>query len=331
MFEHLKKDSGPNEASSGLNGHRIRTISVAMALILVVLISAGSGVYAGASFFAQQGPSVTVTTTLFTTTTSWTTSTIWSTVTSVVQGVLTTVEYTTSTSTVTVTGSPTYRIAKIVTANGNARISTAQSEFGGASGLFGGNGAYLSTPDSADWAFGSSDFTIDYWVRFNALPSVGQFMIVVGQYANANNQMFFGFANDGGMYKIVTVQIRGGSWNIVIFKTVSLALNTWYHVAHVRSGNNWYIFLNGVQQGTTDSNATAFQDLAANLEVGRKGDGFYLNGWIDDLRISKGVARWTSNFTPSTSAYTGDSNTVLLLHMDGADASTIFIDDVTTG
>jgi hypothetical protein len=78
-----------------------------MLLILVVLISAGSGVYAGASFFAQQGPGVTVTTTLFTTTTSWTTSTIWSTVTEVVQGVLTTIEYTTSTSTVTVTGSPT--------------------------------------------------------------------------------------------------------------------------------------------------------------------------------------------------------------------------------
>jgi hypothetical protein len=75
-----------------------------MLLILVVLVSAGSGVYAGASFFAQQAPGVTVTTTIYTTTTSWTTSTIWSTVTAVVQGVLTTIEYTTSTNTVTVTG-----------------------------------------------------------------------------------------------------------------------------------------------------------------------------------------------------------------------------------
>jgi hypothetical protein len=79
-----------------------------MLLILVVLLSAGSGVYAGASFFAQQGPGVTVTTTIYTTTTSWTTSTIWSTVTEVVQGVLTTVQYTTSTSTITVTGSTSY-------------------------------------------------------------------------------------------------------------------------------------------------------------------------------------------------------------------------------
>jgi hypothetical protein len=76
---------------------------VAVLLILVVLLSVGSGLYAGASFFAQQAPNVTITTTIFTTTTSWTTSTIWSTVTSVVSGVWTTVEYTTSTSTATVT------------------------------------------------------------------------------------------------------------------------------------------------------------------------------------------------------------------------------------
>jgi preprotein translocase subunit SecG len=106
VFEQLKKRSRPNEASSGLNGHRGHTIPVAMLLILVVLISAGSGVYAGASFFAQQGANVTVTTTIYTTTTSWTTSTIWSTVTEVVQGILTTVEYTTSTSTITMTQPP---------------------------------------------------------------------------------------------------------------------------------------------------------------------------------------------------------------------------------
>jgi len=76
-------------------------------LVVVVLLSAGSGLYAGASFFAQQAPNVTITTTIFTTTTSWTTSTFWSIVTSVVYGVWTTVQYTTSTSTVTVTGHPT--------------------------------------------------------------------------------------------------------------------------------------------------------------------------------------------------------------------------------
>ena len=81
-----------------------RAIPVTVLLILTILLSVGSGLYAGASFFAQQAPNVTITTTIFTTTTSWTTSTIWSTVTSVVEGIWTTVQYTTSTSTVTVTG-----------------------------------------------------------------------------------------------------------------------------------------------------------------------------------------------------------------------------------
>ncbi len=76
-------------------------------LILTILLSVGSGLYAGASFFAQQAPNVTITTTIFTTTTSWTTSTIWSTVTSVVEGIWTTVQYTTSTSTVTITSQQT--------------------------------------------------------------------------------------------------------------------------------------------------------------------------------------------------------------------------------
>jgi len=80
-----------------------RAIPVTVLLILTILLSVGSGLYAGASFFAQQAPNVTVTATIFTTTTSWTTSTIWSTVTSVVYGVWTTVQYTTSTSTKTVT------------------------------------------------------------------------------------------------------------------------------------------------------------------------------------------------------------------------------------
>ena len=85
-------------------------------LILVVLVSAGSGLYAGASYFPAQAPNLTITTTIYTTTTSWTTSTIWSTVTDTVLGVLTTLTYTTSTSTITVTGNP--HIKAVITNNG---------------------------------------------------------------------------------------------------------------------------------------------------------------------------------------------------------------------
>jgi hypothetical protein len=96
------KKSGRADGSASDN-RRTRSVLIAVLLVLVVLLSLGSGLYAGASFFPQQAPNVTITTTFFTTTTSWTTSAIWSTVTSVVYGVWTTVQYTTSTSTVTVT------------------------------------------------------------------------------------------------------------------------------------------------------------------------------------------------------------------------------------
>ena len=100
------KKSGRADGSASDN-RRSRSVLMAVLLVLVVLLSLGSGLYAGASFFPQQAPNVTITTTIFTTTTSWTTSTIWSTVTSVVYGVWTTVQYTTSTSTVTMTAATT--------------------------------------------------------------------------------------------------------------------------------------------------------------------------------------------------------------------------------
>lgn len=309
------------------------SIPVAVLLVFVVLLSASSGLYAGASFFAQQAQNVTVTTTILTTTTSWTTSTIWSTVTAVVLGVWTTVQYTTSTSTVTVTGSATPRAAKAVTAYGNARISTAQSKFGGASGLLHGSGDYLSLADSADWVFGAGDFTIDFWVRFNALPASGSFAEIVTQRVDDNNRIMFGLFNYAGTYIWSGYFNNGGAaLDISKFSSPNVTIGVWYHVAFVRSGNNFMTFQDGIQCGAPTVNAYTMPDVAAVLLIGAYNHAvptYYLNGWLDEFRVSKGVARWTGSFTPPTGAYASDSNTVLLLHMDGADGSTQFPDAVT--
>jgi hypothetical protein len=105
-------------------------------------------------------------------------------------------------------------------------------------------------------------------------------------------------------------------------------VNTWYHIAFVRTGTTFRTFLDGSQLGADYTDADAVPDLVSVAQIGGYGlaGANYLNGWLDEFRISKGIARWTSNFTPSTSAPTGDSNTVLLLHMDGADGSNTFID-----
>jgi len=120
VFEQLKKCNSPDKASYGLNGHRASSIIVAVLLVFAVLLSASSGVYAGASFFPQD---VTVTTTVYSTTTSWTTSTIWSTLTSTVYGVWTTVVNTTSTSTVTVTAG-TSTSSSTTTTTSSTRVGT---------------------------------------------------------------------------------------------------------------------------------------------------------------------------------------------------------------
>jgi hypothetical protein len=324
VVNRLKKNSGPNEASPVLNDHRGRATPVAVLLIFVVLLSMGSGIYASASYFAPQASNVTVTTTIYTTTTSWTTSTIWSTVTSVVYGVWTTVQYTTSTSTVTVGGGDSYTKLLLpmdgtsgsktfldtspqshsITANGNVQIDTSQYVFGGASGKFDGTNSYLSTPRSADWAFGTGNFTIDFWVRFNSLPSNGAFMFVYSQYVNGVNQNLFGLYNSGGSYQWWFIDDLSGSRLISIEENTAIRTGVWYHIALVRSGNNWMIFQNGTQVGTTVVNSNAVTDQAAPLLIGTyNGSSGWLNGWLDEYRVSKGIARWTSNFTPPTAPY----------------------------
>jgi len=225
-----------------------------------------------------------------------------------------------------------------VTAYGNAQIDTAQSKFGGAAGLFDGAGDYLSTPDSVDWAFGSGDFTIDFRVRFKAFPAAGQSIVFCSQTTDLNNLWRFAICcQDATSYAMVFWSYVAGANEVWILKTLTagVAPNTWYHHAIVRNGNNWYVFFDGVQQGTTGSSSASLTDFAQPLTIGSQTalnwGGVAFNGWLDEFRISKGVARWTSNFSPPTSAHVADLSTVLLLHMDGADGSTTFTDDAYTG
>jgi preprotein translocase subunit SecG len=324
VFEQLKKDSRPNEPSSGLNDHRGRSIPVAMLLILVVLVSAGSGVYAGASFHAQQAPNVTVTTTIYTTTTSWATSTFWSTVTSVVEGVWTTVEYTTSTSTVTVTGLDTYTKlllhmdgtdgsqtfidsspqAHSITAKGNAQIDTAQSKFGGASGLFDGTNDWVQTAaNDVDFDFGSGAFTIEVWMKYNAGSGYQGLLSLCAwgeaAYGNAAWLLSINVANH-----IEFVATAGSAWDVNInTATTNVRDGAWHHIAVVRNGNSWNVYVDGVSEGSATSSITINAPTGRVFSAGRHDWQNDMNGWLDEVRISKGIASWTSNFTPPAAPY----------------------------
>lgn len=192
-----------------------------------------------------------------------------------------------------------------VTANGNAQVDTAQSKFGGASALFDGNGDYLSIPDNDDWHFMNGDFTFDCWARF-ANVTVERGLIGQNQDSNAYWDIYVTTDN-----KLLLEYRIGGAYRARFNMTnsYSFSINTWYHLAVVRSGSTCYMFVDGVSQAVTqqyafdDANIT---NLTASFVVGTSGYvgfEFYYNGHLDEIRLSKGIARWTSNFTPPTEEY----------------------------
>lgn len=196
---------------------------------------------------------------------------------------------------------------RAITVAGNAQLDTAQSKFGGSSWLFDGTGDYLWTPDSADFAFGTGDFTIEGWFRFNALPTGGGEMYLCGQYDTAVGAG----SNSAHIYLDSTGSVNLGAraYNsttpfVNIIGTTVIAVATWYHIALVRSGSNFYLFLDGVLEASTTS-ATAVNDSAYRFSVGALGDytGGQMNGWIDDFRVTKGRARHTSAFTALTKPF----------------------------
>jgi hypothetical protein len=184
---------------------------------------------------------------------------------------------------------------KVVTAVGNAQIDTAQSKFGGASALFDGTGDYLNLNGESDFAFGTGDFTIDFWFKLNALASPYEVY-----YDSRPSNGVYPLIYSAGSPRTLRYFVSGGDR---ITGTTTLTTDTWYHVAVTRSGTNTKLFLNGVQEGSTYSDSNDYLNGASKPFIGASFDGIYLNGWIDELRVSKGIARWTANFTPPTSAY----------------------------
>ena len=181
---------------------------------------------------------------------------------------------------------------------GNAQIDTAQSKFGGASGLFDGSGDYITTPDSADWDFGTGDFTVEFFIRFKALPSSNAHTII-GNYVSSTSGWAIQFRNDAPGARL-TFGSSGDSPQNDFTWLPSTA--TWYHVAVTRASGTVRAFADGVQVGSDVTNTEDISGSTGVLMIGALNLGplQYLNGWLDEVRITKGVARYTTNFTPPT-------------------------------
>jgi hypothetical protein len=186
------------------------------------------------------------------------------------------------------------------TAGGGAKLSTAKSVYGASSLLLDGTGDYIYTADSDDFFYGTSDFTIDFWIY--PTSALGAFDTFVSQYADANNR--WSLSCDGSGYFAYLYVKSGGADICAEYSAVSISTDTWTHLALVRNGANLLFFVNGILQSSTvavDLGTGSSPNIAAPLTVGARNTGSIdrdIAGYIDEFRISKGIARWTATFKP---------------------------------
>jgi hypothetical protein len=237
------------------------------------------------------------------------------------------------------------RSARTLTPVNQAQVSTAQSKFGGASALFDGNADYIDVTATDDMKFDTSDFTWEFWFRTINKPTSGNFRFPVlltsdGPGAFSSGQGWVGMYDrhqSTGNSSFFTVWSPYYFFNLsgsgpLLRSTTTISNNTWYHVALVRDSGTFKLFMNGNME---DSRAATIDlevsgGTAKSMRIGNgptSNDNSY-NGYIDELRVSD-IARYSANFTPQTAAFSNDSNTLLLMHADGANGSTTFTDDVS--
>lgn len=189
-------------------------------------------------------------------------------------------------------------LARAMTAVGNAQISTAQSKFGGASGLFDGTGDQVTTPNVSAFRFGTADYTIEFWVR---PANLSDFRHLIQTCDFESNQLSVRTTSTG----TVQVFFNNGSNALGILTTsASISALTWTHVAVSRVSGTTRVFLNGVQRA---SSAAAYNVTGSTgpLRIASRNDISTLQfvGNLDDLRITTGVGRYASDFTPPSAAF----------------------------
>ena len=180
--------------------------------------------------------------------------------------------------------------------NGGAVISTDQSKFGGSSYEGNGSNSYLSYAASSDFDFGTEDFTVEHWFYLNSASDSGAMIDAWhGSSASGGWQTYYRSASTD-----LRFYLKSGSTTKII-STGSVSANTWYHIAVTRESGTVKIYLDGVlKDSVSDSGNVGFSDKT--LSIGRQTDSSsgILNGYLDEVRITKGVARYTADFTPQT-------------------------------
>ena len=188
-----------------------------------------------------------------------------------------------------------------ITNAGGVTRSAVESVFGGYSGYFDGTATgYVTVEDSEDWNVGSEDFTLS----FRAFPTT--LLQNSDMITRRDSEVVRGFVLD----RLLTqwrfyATSNDSTWDICSGLVIGVAVqDAWNHVVVTRQGNNFYTFLNGVPGATTSSALAIADNNVLNIGSAAGAANTRFTGYIDELRIVKGQAIWTSGFTPPTSSYT---------------------------
>jgi len=185
-----------------------------------------------------------------------------------------------------------------ISGNGNVTQTTTESKFGGKSVFFDGAGDFLVVPTSSDFDFGTGDFTIDFWFRtsvpgFRTLFAIG---VTRGPYSSVNYALEIAIKRS----RKLGVYFSGGPGNERNSESINIVNDSrWHHVAYIREDANLKLYIDGIKNSSSrvGSIAMNFRNFSIGIGGRTNQESFY-NGYLDELRVSKGIARWTANFTP---------------------------------
>lgn len=185
---------------------------------------------------------------------------------------------------------------------GNAQVSTTQAKFGTTSMYFDGSGDYLQVTSNSLFDLKTSDFTVEFFIYPTSF-SVATYPL----YSQFNRSTTNAFAIEIGTSGAVNVYVTnsgGAAWSIINAGNIgTLTLNTWNHVAFVRNGSAFRGYVNGTQ-GSLSTNSSNTIEAFNGFNIGSTGAGSsgYFTGYMDEYRITR-YARYTSSFTPATTAF----------------------------
>ena len=208
------------------------------------------------------------------------------------------------------------RTGKTINVYGNTVISSFERKFGTGAAYFSTDGDLLDIVSDADMQYGFSSYTIEAWVN---LTQNGRKQYIINKGSTA--------ATTFGMYIGADNKLTGQHGTTLFTSTNTLSTGTWYHVMMSRDLSNVNrIFINGNLEATTTATANISNADSLTIAGYAGSPTLSLRGYLDEIRVSTS-ARYTGSFTPPTSAYASDISTTVLIHCDGANLSTGFVDD----